>query len=273
MSLANITIMNTVIETLINHRTYRHFQSNTSIPETHIKWIIQAAKQAPSWMNRQHYSIIRITDPEMRTQIAQAQPNNPQIKTCSEFWLFIVDAHRAELSSHVYGGSFSAAGTAETLITLTTDTALAVQNAVVAAESLGYATCCVGGIRLIAKQLIDWLALPKHTFPLLGLCIGIPDITMRLKPRLPTMSNVFENRYGPDDVIQAALTEYEQTMLDFGEERERFAYQDKFSRYYHQPYAPENTELLQKQGLLTQVGNAKNCITSKDGENPHTPDE
>ena len=41
--------------------------------------MLDATRQAPSWMNGQHYTIIRITDPALRQKIAAAQPNNPQI--------------------------------------------------------------------------------------------------------------------------------------------------------------------------------------------------
>lgn len=243
--------MNAVIDTLIRHRSYRHFQPGVRLPESHIQTILDAARQAPSWMNGQHYSIIRITDPALRAQVVAAQPLNPHIGTCSEFWVFVADAHRAELASRACNGSFAAVGTPDTLITLSVDTALAAQNAVVAAESLGYATCPIGGLRLMAPQLVSWLALPKHTFPLFGLCIGIPDIDMPLKPRLPQQAVVFENRYAADEQLAQNLADYECTMTGFGEAREKLPYREKFARYYSQTYAPANLALLKQQGFLT----------------------
>lgn len=162
---------------------------------------------------------------------------------------FVADAHKAELASRAYQGSFAAAGSSETLITLTTDTALAAQNAATAAESLGYACCFIGGVRTIAAELIDWLKLPKHTFPLFGLCIGKAAVEMRLKPRLPQAAAVSENAYPDDDTLSAALAEYEQTMSAFGEAREILPYREKFARFYSQAYAPDCADLLQQQGL------------------------
>lgn len=137
-------------------------------------------------MNGQHYSIVRITDPALRAQIAAAQRairKSPAVANSGCLWR----AHRARWPGRAYAGSFAAVGTPDTLLTLSVDTAMAAQNAIVAAESLGYAVCPIGGLRQIATQLIDWLALPPHTFPLFGLCIGVPDIDMRLKPRLPQL--------------------------------------------------------------------------------------
>lgn len=243
--------MNPVIDTLTRHRSYRHFKTGIHIPDDHLAAILQAARQAPSWMNGQHYSIIRITDPALRTRIAEAQPANPQIASCSEFWVFVGDAHRAKLASDACQGSFAAAGTPDTLLTLSVDTAMAAQNAICAAESLGYGTCPIGGLRLIAPQLTEWLTLPMHTLVLFGLCIGVPDIDMRIKPRLPENAVVFENRYPDDAQLSRQLADYEHTMTAFGEAREKLPYREKFARYYSQTYAPANLPLYRRQGLLT----------------------
>jgi len=156
------------------------------------------------------------------------------------------------LGRQAAGGSFAAAGTPEMLITLVTDAALAAQNAVVAAESLGLGTCFTGGIRLIAPELTEWLGLPAYTYPLFGLCIGKPAVEMQVKPRLPQQAAVAENRYPSDEVLSAALADYEATMTAFGEKREKFPFREKFARYYSQEYAPRNTKLLRDQGLLRQ---------------------
>ncbi|MDO5057380.1 MAG: nitroreductase family protein [Lautropia sp.] len=243
--------MNPVLQTLLSHRTCRQFDPKAGIPAGQVQLMLDATRQAASWMNGQHYTIIRITDPALRQRIAEHQPNNPQIGTCAEYWIFVADARRAMLCSQAAGGSFAAVGTPDTLITLVTDAALAAQNAVVAAESLGYGTCFTGGIRLIGPELVAWLELPAHTYPLFGLCIGKPAVEMRIKPRLPQQAQVAENRYPSDETLNAALADYEATMTAFGEAREKFPFRTKFARYYSQEYAPRNAQLLRAQGLLT----------------------
>ena len=217
--------MQNAIETIRQHRTYRHFKAGLALPETDVQTSIDCARQAPSWMNGQHYSIINITDPALRAQIVALQPGNPQIGTCSTYLLFIADLHRAGLASHAFQGSFNAAGEPDSLITAVTDTSLAAQNALVAAESLGYATCFTGGIRLIAPQLIELLGLPE--------------------------SSVYaENHYPPEQTLIEGLAQYEQTMSAFSEAREKLPYREKFARYYSNTYAPKNIPLLQQQGWL-----------------------
>lgn len=71
--------MNAVLQTLHEHRTYRQFDPAHQIPAEQVQAMLDATRQAPSWMNGQHYTIIRITDPALRQKIVAAQPSNPQI--------------------------------------------------------------------------------------------------------------------------------------------------------------------------------------------------
>ncbi|WP_373753520.1 nitroreductase family protein [Neisseria weixii] len=241
--------MNHAIETMKNHRVFRHFKTGITMPKEDVQTIIDCARQAASWMNGQHYTIINITDEELRKQIAALQPANPQVATCSIFLIFIADLHRSELCSQAYNGTFTAASHSDNLITAVTDASLAAQNAVVAAESLGYGTCYIGGIRMIAAHIIELLNLPKNTFPLFGLCIGTPDIEMRVKPRLPEHTVYAENRYPDDQTLSDGLEAYEQTMTEFGEAREKLPYREKFARYYSST-EPKNEPLIFQQGWL-----------------------
>ena len=65
--------MNPVLQTLREHRTYRQFDPAHRIPAEQVQAILDATRQAPSWMNGQHYTIIRITDPALRQKIVAAQ--------------------------------------------------------------------------------------------------------------------------------------------------------------------------------------------------------
>lgn len=235
--------MNGTVELLRTRRTVRHFQEGEVLPGAHVQAILDAARQAPSWMNGQGYSIVRITDTHLRAQILELQARNPQIGTAAEYWIFVMDGYRM----HGCGADEAVLADTETLLTLATDAALAAQNAVIAAESLGYASCFTGSIRAVAAELVQLLQLPRHTFPLVGLCIGTAAVEMRVKPRLPQDAVVFENRYNPD--IAAHLAAYEQTMTDFGEAREVLPWREKFRRFYSAHYAPANAALRRKQGL------------------------
>ena len=235
--------MNETIRLLRSHRTVREFVADEVLPQAHVQAVLDAARQAPSWMNGQCYGIVRVSDAALRAQIAALQPRNPQIGSAAEFWVFVLDLHRMRLC----GAAEEALADTEALLVASTDTALAAQNAVVAAESLGYATCFIGGIRAVAGELVHLLALPRYVFPLVGLCFGSAAVEMRVKPRLPQAAVAFENRYAPD--VLPLLEEYERTMAAFGEAREVFPWREKFARFYAQPFAPENAALRAAQGV------------------------
>lgn len=242
--------MNAVIDTLLSHRTVRDFEPNVAIPDKQLDLILACAQQAPSWMNGQHYSIIHIVDSQLREKIVTLQPRNPQIATCSVFLVFVADLYRAKLASEACGGNFTAVGMPDTMLTMTVDASLAAQNALIAAESLGYGTCPVGGLRLVAPELVDILHLPAYTFPLFGMCIGKSNVEMRVKPRLPRSAVVHKNKY-QTQLLAQQLAQYEQTMLDFNEPRETLPFRQKIANYYQQSFAPKNTVLLRQQGFLT----------------------
>ena len=244
-------MMNQTIELLQNHRVYREFDPTATVSNDELNAIIKSAQQAPSWQNGQHYSIINITDKALRQKIIDIQPRNPQIAQCSVFLVFVMDGYRSYLNSQAYDGSFEGFSDIDTFVTLATDTALAAQNANIAAESLGYGTCPIGGLRMIAKELIELLNLPPYTYPIFGMCIGKPAVAMRVKPRLPKQAVYFENHYQTQDLPQI-MADYEQTILDFNEARERKPYRQKFADYYSQPYVSDAENWLKQQGFLTK---------------------
>ncbi|MBP6346464.1 nitroreductase family protein [Neisseriaceae bacterium CLB008] len=242
--------MNPTIATLTQHRTYRDFDRNHQLDDASLQAILAAAQQAPAWRNAQHYSIINIKDPELRAQIVALQPLNPQIGDCSEFLIFCADLYKAKLASDAVGGSFDGAGHPEAFINAITDTSMAFQNAVVAAESLGLAICPIGGLRSAAEELIDLLKLPEYVYPIVGLCIGKPSIDMRLKPRLPLRAVYFDNHYDSSH-LPADLAAYEATMTEFGEAREKFPWRQKLAYTYAKSLDEKSPALLKKQGFLT----------------------
>lgn len=241
--------MTPTIDLIKSHSVYREFDPTIKIPLNELHQMLLAGKQAPSWLNGQHYSIINITDPEIRQKIVELQPRNPQLAQCSVLLVFVMDGYRSSVASEAYHGSFAGFGDADTLITLATDTAMVAQNVSISAESLGYATCPIGGLRLIAGELITLLKLPKYTYPVFGLCIGKPAVEMRVKPRLAIDAVVFENHYQTDKLPEL-IAKYEQVLLDFAEPREKLPYRQKFANYYNQPYVAKGEELLKKQGFL-----------------------
>lgn len=60
--------MNTVINQLLAHTSIRQYEEKP-IPQPTIDAILQATQQAPSWINGQQMTIIRVTDHEKRSTL------------------------------------------------------------------------------------------------------------------------------------------------------------------------------------------------------------
>lgn len=88
--------MNETIELLHNHRTYRQFDPDYRLSQEQVTAILTAARQAPSWMNGQAYSILVIDDPQIRQQMVEWNPGNPHIAASSLFLLFLADLNRTK---------------------------------------------------------------------------------------------------------------------------------------------------------------------------------
>ncbi|WP_206911354.1 hypothetical protein IGL98_002030 [Enterococcus sp. DIV0840] len=242
--------MNKTIEILKNRRSYRDFDENHVISKEDLQEILDAARQAPSWMNGQFYSIIVIQEKKLREQLVKWNPGNPHMLKSSVFLLFIGDLHRTKMVSTAHESLYPIDESIEPVILATTDAALALENAVIATESLGLGSVVVGSIRKHGKEISRLLELPKYTFPLFGLSIGKPIVEMKVKPRLPEPAVIHYDRYHP--YAYTLIEQYNETMEAFGEARETKRWSQKFSDYFAAEPIILTEQLLKFQHLLKQ---------------------
>lgn len=221
--------MNETLKLLTSHRSYRQFDETYTLSTEELEQILAAARQAPSWMNGQFYSIIVLTDPKIRQEFVRLNPGNPHIEKSSVFLLFVADLYRTEKVAQQKGTDYRIDGL-DPLITATTDAALALENALVATESLGLGAVPVGSVRNYLSEIKALLDLPKHVLPIAGLSIGKPIVEMKIKPRLPKETVVHYNGYTPLDYTQ--IEDYDDTMRKFGEARETKDWTQKFADYF-----------------------------------------
>ena len=143
----------------------------------------------------------------------------------------------------------------EPLLIGTLDVGIAMQNAALAAESLGYGIVYCGGVRGFGDKISELLNIPENALFLCGLSIGVKDdelSTEKVKPRLPDAANVGYNEFPKSNV--EVLKEYRQTMVDFAEARETKTWTKKFADFYAQPSGIEKVtkELLEKNGFVSE---------------------
>jgi nitroreductase len=205
--------VNEIMKLLQSHRSIRKF-TDEPIPDETVAEIVRSGTAAATSSNIQATTVIRVRNPETRARIAEVAGGQKQIESAAAFLVWCADVRRSALACRNADGSVTT-GMTEQFIIATVDVALAAQNAVVAAESLGYGICYIGAVRNDPQSVSDLLELPDHVYPVFGLCIGVPDQDPEVKPRLPVDLVLREETYaggddGPDELTRIA--DYDEEM-------------------------------------------------------------
>ena len=164
--------MNTVIDLMKSHSSVRRFKEE-AIKEEDLQAILSAGQMASSWKNFQSYSIILVRSQEKKEALYQFVPQEA-IRQSSVFLLFVGDLNRAEKGVRMHTDQFHPEGPDNLLIT-SVDAALAGQNTLLAAESLGYGGVIIGLVRYQASEVAKLFNLPDYTYPVFGMALGVPN--------------------------------------------------------------------------------------------------
>lgn len=208
--------MNDTIRLLQSHRSIRKF-TNESVSDDMVETIVRCGTSAATSSNLQGTTVIRVRDSQTRAAIAELAGGQTYVSTAAVFLVWCADLHRSALACEMHGSVFTA-GMTEHFLIATIDVALAAQNSVVAAESLGLGICYIGGIRNDPQQVADLLQLPEQTYPAFGMCLGWPDQDPLPKPRLPLSVTLKEEVY--DEAQDGErIAEYDERMRAYYRQR------------------------------------------------------
>lgn len=205
-------ICNQTIQVLTKHESVRGF-TEQPLPNGALQAILTAARSAPTSSNLQAYSIIAVRDADRKNRLAALSGNQRFIREAPAFLIFCADIFRLKYVTERQGYQFQA-DSLEMFLLASVDTALALQNSLIAAESLGLATVPVGSIRNNPAEAAQELNLPNGVFALAGLAIGYEREGVRrgVKPRLPEKTTVYEEQYSINGLEQG-LAEYDRKMI------------------------------------------------------------
>ena len=190
-----------------------------------------------------------MTQASIKERVAALNPQNAQLKSCSEILLFVADLNRTSVVCQENNAPYVVTDNHDALITATTDASLACQNAAIASESLGYGTVIVGGIRRNSLQLIELCSLPDYCLPLFVLCIGKATDTPDVKPRLPEEVSVFENSY--PEINYSKIREYDATLKAYRDTGVESPWTQKFINYFSSNRLAVTTTALKKQKFIS----------------------
>ncbi|TWT03634.1 NADPH-dependent oxidoreductase [Planomicrobium sp. CPCC 101079] len=203
---------NETLNVLTSHESIRAFQSK-NISEGMLEAIIMAARSAPTSSNLQAYSIVVVADESRKEKLAGFSGNQKFIKEAPIFLVFCADVYRLKHVTKRQGYEFKA-DTLEMFLLASMDAALTMENALIAAESLGLGAVPVGSIRNEPLKVAAELALPKGVFALVGLAIGYEKEGTRrgVKPRLPKQVTVHKETYSTEG-LEDGLNQYDRQLI------------------------------------------------------------
>ena len=204
--------MNDVHQLLRSHRSISKFTDEILADET-VAEIVKSGLCAATSSNLQATTVIRVKNPEVRARIAEVAGGQRYIETAGAFLVWCADMHRTRRAAEMAGGSMTS-GMTEQFMIATIDVALAAQNAVVAAESMGLGICYIGAVRNDPQTVSDLLELPRDVYPVFGLCLGVPDQDPEVKPRLPVEVVLKEDVYSFDEEARQ-IADYDETMRGY----------------------------------------------------------
>ena len=188
--------MNQVIRQLKERKSVRVFEDRP-ISAEEVSAILEAAVNAPTAGNQQLYTIIHVTDPGLKEQLAESCDHQPFIAKAPLVLVFCADCRKWYQAFREYGCEPRKPGVGDLLLAVS-DTNIAAQNAVVAAQSLGIGSCYIGDIMENAEQQRRLLSLPAYVFPAAMLVFGYPTVQQLERPKPPRSALrhiVHENGY------------------------------------------------------------------------------
>ncbi len=192
-----------ILDSLLSRRSIRRFK-NEPLKNGDLETILAAARRAPSDAGAQLYSILRVSDPELRRELARLSGGQKHLVEAAELFVLLADIHRLQRLLQQRGkrmADWPRTGLHFSLV----DAALAGAHLAVAAEALGYGACWIGGLLNDPIEVARLLGLPRGVIPLSGLVVGVPDEDPEPRPRLPQKLVLHENRY--HDYASAELDE------------------------------------------------------------------
>ncbi len=184
---------NPVIECLLNHRTIRRYKDQPIEPDK-VELILRAGTRAATAGNLQLYSFIVVDDAQKKKELDDSWPAEYVYISRSPLVIIaLVDQFRVRRWLEYHSEREIVCNRASNLFIGLWDCLIALQNMVVAAESMGIGTCFIGSIQ--EMDVYSILNVPKYCFPAGLVCMGYPDQNRDLSMRLPIEAIVHRNDY------------------------------------------------------------------------------
>ncbi|MGF2385305.1 NADPH-dependent oxidoreductase [Lentilactobacillus otakiensis] len=246
---------NEVFEQLTHHRSIRDFE-NQALNPSQITQLIDAAQHASTSTFSQQYSIISVTDTNILKQISKITGHSWMLNA-GHYFVMVADQYRnLKIAEQNHTDPYILHSTDKFLASVF-DVAIATENIMVAAESMGLGGTIMGSILNNPQKMIELLNLPEMTFPLLGIALGYPKDKPELKPRLPKAEMHFENQYNLGANFGQKLAEYDHLISLYYQSRSTNDRSETFSHHIVSELSRDHIlrsdlfAIIQAQGFMT----------------------
>ena len=190
-----------LFEAIYNRRSIRHYQTDEVDDDT-VNKILEAGRWAPSWSNTQCWRFVVVRDSDIKARIGQSLikvkrdnelADNPATKTFNLVPVIIVVCAKMNTSGCLPGDNTSSEYVTDKGDWFMFDTALAVQNMVLAAHGLGLGTVIIGAFD--AKMVEEILGIPEGYRVVVLFPLGVPAKEGKAPPRKELTELVVNDRW------------------------------------------------------------------------------
>jgi nitroreductase len=188
------------LEAIRTRRSIRKYKT-TPVDDNLLTQVLEAARLAPSWANTQCWRFIIVRNDSTKAELAAAlSVNNPSTNAIKTAPIVIVLCAELKRSGYYKGAPTTVKGDWHMF-----DAALAMENLVLAATSLGLGTVHVGN--LDSKKVEAILGVPEGFTAIEMTPLGYPDGETRIVPRKELAEIVFnENFVVKQETVQTPPT-------------------------------------------------------------------
>ena len=175
--------MNDVLHQLRARKSVRAYLEKPIAPDDK-RAILEAACAAPTAGNQQLYTILDITDQQLKDTLAETCDHQPFIAQAPLVLIFCADCQKW-YDAFAAGGCQPRKPGVGDLLLACSDANIAAQNAVTAAWSLGIGSCYIGDVMEQCETHRRLLHLPDYVFPAAMVVFGYPPPRQKAGERPP----------------------------------------------------------------------------------------
>lgn len=203
------------LDLLAAHRSVRRYLPR-EVSDDVLRSLVLAAQSASTSSNLQVWSVVVVRDSERKARLAELCGNQRHVVEAPLFLVWLADYARHRQVAEDRNAPLDGQEYLEAAVMGCVDAALAAQNALVAAESLGLGGVYIGGIRNHPEAVAEVLGLPEGVFGVFGMCLGYPDPAegAEVKPRLPQEAVLHFETYNLA-TQREQVDRYEQRIAEF----------------------------------------------------------